>query len=64
MAARVSKHWEYNPRLDIKEFDPNNITADNLINMILLVTQKDIIIPIREIVDMQGEIFRNLELEY
>ena len=42
MAARVSKHWEYNPRLDIKEFDPNNITADNLINMILLVTQKDI----------------------
>ena len=30
----------------------------------LLVTQKDIIIPIREIVDMQGEIFRNLELEY
>ena len=30
----------------------------------IIITDKDTSIPVKEIVDMQGEIFKNLELEY
>lgn len=42
MAARISKYWKYNTRLNITEFDPDNITKDNLVNMILLLKQSDV----------------------
>ena len=42
MAARVSKHWSYNPTLDIKEFNQKEVNDKNLVNMMLVLTQKDI----------------------
>ena len=39
---RVSKHWNYNPKVNITEFNKNEITKDNLVNEILLITDKDV----------------------
>ena len=42
MATRVSTHWDYNPNLDITEFDKDKITKNNLVNMMLLLKQSDV----------------------
>ena len=39
---RVSKHWNYNTKVNITEFNKNEITKDNLVNEILLITDKDV----------------------
>lgn len=42
MAKRVSKHWKYNPRIKVEEFNRAEINKDNLVNHILVLKQSDI----------------------
>lgn len=42
MAKRISNHWNYNPRINITEFNSKEITKDNLVNQILLLKQSDV----------------------
>ena len=37
-----SNYWNYNPRINITEFNSKEITKDNLVNQILLLKQSDI----------------------
>lgn len=39
---RVSKHWNLNPRLNIEEFNIDEINEDNLVNELLVLKQDDI----------------------
>lgn len=42
MAKRVSKHWNYNPRVNITEFNKETLSRDNVVNQMLVLTQQDI----------------------
>ena len=42
MATRVSKHYSYNPKLDVDQFDLGAINKNNVVNHILKITQQDI----------------------
>ena len=42
MAKRVSKHWKYNPRIKVEEFNRAEINKDNLVNHIVVLKQSDI----------------------
>ena len=39
---RVSKHWNYNPKLDITEFNLEELNASNLVNELLVLKQSDV----------------------
>ena len=40
--TRVSKHWDYNPNIEVKEFNLSEVNKTNLVNEILLIKQSDI----------------------
>ena len=42
MAKRVSNHLKANPRINVEKFDISDINKDNVINYMLILTQKDI----------------------
>ena len=41
-SKRTAKVWKYNPRVDVKQFNIDNINKDNFINHLLLIKQSDI----------------------
>ena len=42
MATRVSKHYKYNPSLDVEKFNLADINQNNVVNHILKLTQEDV----------------------
>lgn len=42
MAKRVSKHWDYNPKIKVEQFNLDEVNKSNLVNHILVLKQSDI----------------------
>lgn len=42
MATRVSKHYAFNPRIKVDSFNLKDITKDNIVNHMLVLTQQDV----------------------
>lgn len=42
MAARVAKHYKYNPRINVETFNLEDINKDNVVNYMLILTQQDV----------------------
>lgn len=42
MATRVSKHYKFNDKINVTEFEPDKINATNIVNYILLIKNTDI----------------------
>lgn len=39
---RVSRHWNFNPKINVDEFNLNEINEDNLVNELLALKQEDV----------------------